>query len=66
MLLIIGHHLSLHGIGHILNSNKNRVKQWKKGNNINKLIYISLIPGGNIGVGIFFMISGYLILIKIK
>jgi hypothetical protein len=59
MLLIIGHHLSVHGIAHSLSPNKERRNKWYNGNKINKLIFIYLIPGGNIGVGIFFIITGY-------
>ena len=53
MLMIIAHHLALHGIlncdGDIYNS----------GNVFNRLVAQLYFPGGEVGVGLFFMISGY-------
>lgn len=53
MLMIIAHHLALHGIlncdGDIYNSS----------NVFNRLVVQLYFPGGEVGVGLFFMISGY-------
>lgn len=51
ILMIIAHHLSLHGV---LN-----VGVYDSGNAINKLITQLYFPGGETGVGLFFMITGY-------
>lgn len=58
IILIIGSHLASHGIQHVLiESNKYCV--WFEGNLFNRIFTTLLIPGGTVGVALFFMITGY-------
>lgn len=54
MLMIIAHHLSLHGV---LN-----VGVYESGSVVNKIITQLYFPGGETGVGLFFMITGYFLI----
>lgn len=57
MLMIVACHYSVHGIRHCLNPNMSML--WQNGIPFNKLFISFLTPGGDIGNGIFFMLTGY-------
>ncbi len=57
MLLIIGSHLAIYGI--IENPNTEVYVIWEQGTLLNKICTCLLVPGGDIGVGVFFLISGF-------
>lgn len=57
MLFIIGSHLATYGI--IENLNTEVYAIWDKGTLLNKIFICLLVPGGDIGVGVFFLISGF-------
>ena len=60
MLMIVYHHLASHGVEMTYFDNKKCfVFVWEKGSLINKLSSSFLFPGGEIGVGVFFIITGY-------
>lgn len=63
MLMIIAHHFASHGIQHDLDGNAAYVI-WRNGSFINKISDCLYAPGGKIGVGIFFMITGYFLINK--
>lgn len=54
MLMIIAHHLSLHGV---LNSGV-----YDSGDTTNKILTQFYFPGGETGVGLFFMLTGYFLI----
>lgn len=56
MFIIIGH-LAAHGILKV--TAENSLEIWRGGATYNKLFAILLMPGGRVGVALFFMISGY-------
>lgn len=58
MLLIIGHHLGIHGVQHFLEKEV-AYSIWSTGTTLNKAFTCFLLPGGGIGVALFFMIAGY-------
>lgn len=58
MLMIVASHLASHGVQHQLDTDM-AFKIWKTGPILNKVVTSALIPGGGIGVGIFFMLTGY-------
>lgn len=58
MLMIIGSHYVAHGIQNSINSSDAYII-WTNGSNINKLISAFFLPGGPVGVAIFFIITGY-------
>ena len=57
MLMIVACHYSVHGIRHVLFPGLNTL--WLEGTPTNKMFTSFLINGGNIGNGIFFMLTGY-------
>lgn len=58
MLMIIGAHLACHGIQHC--EDQNTIYQiFYRGSLVNKIFTSALNVGGEVGVAIFFMISGY-------
>ena len=63
MLMILSHHFAVHGV---LNSlAKTQVNNiYKQGSLINKLFTCFLMPGGEIGVALFFMLTGYFLFKK--
>jgi hypothetical protein len=63
MLMIIAHHFASHGIQHDLDGNVAYVI-WRNGSFINKISDCLYAPGGKIGVGIFFMLTGYFLINK--
>lgn len=58
MLMIIGHHLAIHGVQHVLEKDAAYLI-WSDGLALNKAFTCLLLPGGQIGVALFFMITGY-------
>lgn len=62
MLMIIYYHLALHGI-QLVNEEK-AYEMWGQGSMVNKIITCLFLPGGEIGVALFFMISGYFLVSK--
>lgn len=54
MLMIVAHHLAVHGVQHVLLSDIAYQTY-----NVNKIAVNLLVPGGSIGVAIFFMLTGY-------
>ena len=52
MLMIVGAHFPGHGIRHVLVPELSSV--WLSGSFVNRVFTSCLIPGGKIGVGIFF------------
>lgn len=63
MLMIIAHHFAIHGIQHDLDGSTAYVV-WRNGTLINKIADCLYVPGGKIGVGIFFMLTGYFLIKK--
>lgn len=65
MLMIIMSHLSGHGILNVTSPEEN-FRRWAGGAEVNKIFAILLVPGGRVGVGLFFMITGYFQVCKNK
>lgn len=63
MLMIIAHHFASHGVLHVLEGNAAYLT-WRNGRPLNKIISCLYAPGGKIGVGIFFMMTGYFMINK--
>ena len=57
MLMIVAAHFAGHGIRHVLVPELSSA--WLSGSFANRLFTSFLIPGGKIGVGIFFVLTGY-------
>lgn len=64
MFMIIGHHYSVHGIQHCLVAGISFKPDWLSGSFINRIFTDLLVPGGQIGVGIFFALTGYFMINK--
>ena len=60
MLLIIGNHLSTHGIMHVLSNDHYRL--WMTGSVVNKIFTSFLSVGGKLGVALFFILTGYFLI----
>lgn len=58
MLMIVGHHMAVHGIYHVT-AGENAYNVYSMGTQLNKAFTSLFAPGGEIGVAIFFMITGY-------
>ena len=58
MLMIIGSHLASHGVQHCMSSTV-KYQAYNMGSLLNKLFVCFLNPGGETGVALFFMITGY-------
>ncbi len=65
MLLIIAHHYVSHGIMECTNSIV-AYRVWMEGTLFSRIYSCIFLPGGDIGVGLFFMISGYVLSEKNK
>lgn len=63
MIMIIAHHFATHGIQHDLEGSAAYVL-WRDGSVLNKIVDCLYAPGGRIGVGIFFMLTGYFLINK--
>ncbi|MQM73061.1 MAG: acyltransferase [Eubacteriaceae bacterium] len=63
MIMIIAHHFAGHGIQHDLEGSTAYVI-WRNGSLLNKIVDCLFAPGGKIGVGIFFMLTGYFLINK--
>lgn len=59
MIMIIGHHLVYYGVQQYYDQSIAGLI-YAQGSTINKILCQILIPGGVVGVAVFFMISGYL------
>lgn len=57
MLMIVMGHLSGHGVLNVNSSSTFEI--WRGGAESNKIFSVFLIPGGRVGVALFFMITGY-------
>lgn len=57
MLFIVGSHLAIYGI--FENPSAEMYVIWDQGTLLNKICTCLLVPGGDIGVGVFFLISGF-------
>lgn len=57
MIFIISHHYCVHGIMHC--TEKQAYIDWYNGNLLNRFLACLLEPGGNIGIALFFIITGY-------
>ena len=58
MLMIIAHHYALYGVHQLYDSNKID-SYYAYGTSLNRAISECFLPGGVVGVGIFFLIAGY-------
>ena len=58
MIMIVGHHFVLYGVKQSYNQNI-AGEIFSNGNIINKLFAAFMLPGGVVGVAIFFLIAGY-------
>ena len=58
MLMIVAHHLAVHGVQQ-LSFPDNAYRAWAAGTMVNRLFTLLFIPGGAIGVALFFMLTGY-------
>lgn len=59
MFLIVIHHCMVHGVQHVLSPDLAIRSAWLSEVGANRMLTIFFAPGGAIGVGVFFMISGY-------
>lgn len=58
MLMIVSHHLCVHGVQHVLDL-ESAYQAWNSGSLANKLVASFFFPGGGVGVALFFMLTGY-------
>lgn len=66
MLMIIGFHLAANGVLLCYDSSLDRLQTYSEGSIFNKVFNGLLMPGGHIGVGIFFAITGYFLVMASK
>lgn len=59
MLLIVIGHFAAHGIKQVLSLDEIECFSWLLQSTVNRLTVCAMLPGGRIGVMIFFMIPGY-------
>lgn len=59
MIMIVGAHYAGHGIQQVLWGTLNSDYFWLNGSFVSKIYTLFLIPGGKVGVAIFFMLSGH-------
>lgn len=64
MIAIVAHHLVVHGIQQI--TAPNAYDLYSTGSLLNKLFANFLIPGGRVGVALFFMLTGFFLINKRK
>ncbi len=57
MIIIVAHHYVVHGV--MMN-----YAVWARGSSFNRIFSAFLIPGGQVGVAVFFMISGFFLIRK--
>jgi surface polysaccharide O-acyltransferase-like enzyme len=62
MLIIVACHYGTHGIERLYESGQ--LQQWSEGSVSHKLFTCFLVPGGETGVAIFFMLTGYFMINK--
>lgn len=58
MMMIVVHHFVAHGVMNYTDSSR-CFKVWEQGSAINRFLSCLAFPGGEVGVGIFFIITGY-------
>ena len=63
MLMIVAHHLAVHGVQHVLFSDQ-AYRVWAAGSLANRLFTFLFVPGGGTGVAVFFMLTGYFLVEK--
>ena len=64
MLMIVAHHFTVHGVMHYKTTEQ--FIRWAEGMPQNKIVSAFLFPGGEVGVAIFFIITGYFCIKKTK
>ena len=64
MLMIVAHHFVVHGVMHY--ETAEQFICWADGVPLNKIMSVFLFPGGEVGVALFFIISGYFNINKSK
>ena len=62
MLMIVAHHLAVHGVQHVLFSDQ-AYRAWAAGSLANRLFTFLFVPGGT-GVAVLFMLTGYFLVEK--
>lgn len=62
MFMIVAAHYAGHGVRHVLFFSESKI--WLTGSFINRIFTSFLIPGGKIGVGLFFALTGYFMIDK--
>lgn len=62
MFMIVAGHYAGHGVRHVWFSSESKI--WLTGSFINRIFTSFLIPGGKIGVGLFFALTGYFMIDK--
>lgn len=65
IIMIIASHYAVHGVQKIAYENVALI-EWSSGNTVNKLFTSFLTPGGEFGVALFFVITGYFAINKDK
>ena len=65
MCMIVLHHVAVHGVMHV-NEGGYAYEVWRVGSLANKVWTCLLVPGGEVGVALFFMITGYFCYAKSK
>ena len=58
MLMIVAHHYCIGPIQHLTNSTMSTL--WLEGSLSHRLITVFFVPGGEVGVAVFFMLTGFL------
>lgn len=58
MLMIVGHHYAYHGVAHYGNVDS-AFALWSQGNFAHRFFTSTLAVGGEVGVAIFFLITGF-------
>lgn len=62
MLIIVADHYATHGLKELYEGGQ--LQQWNLGSISDKLFTSFLVPGGDVGVAIFFMLTGYFMIRK--
>lgn len=65
MLMIVSHHFAVHGVQHVLSADI-AYCAWNCGSAFNRIVTSLLIPGGSVGIALFFMLTGYFLVKKQK
>lgn len=65
MLVIIAHHSAYHGLKHVI-VNTRYLDYLTSGSTINHIFALGILPGGEVGNNIFFMITGFFLYKKVS